>query len=204
MEKALMVAGAAAEILAWRVVAVGRRSVWAVMGLALPVIGAVSVVVRPPVSVVGVDRIEAAAAGVATGVSLYAATRAFLVATRRWDVFARHTRETYRPRGRLPYAVLLPLALLAVVGEELFWRGLFQARLAAEAGAGGGALLTWFAFVGANAASASLAILAGAVVGGALWAGLAAWSGGVLASVASHGAWTLLMLVFPPADGGER
>jgi len=199
-----MVAGAAAEILAWRVVAVGRRSVWAVMGVALPVIGAVSAAVRPPVSVVGVDRAEAATAGVATGLALYAATRGFLAATRGWGTFARHTRETYRPRGQLPHAVLLPLALLAVVGEELFWRGLFQARLTVEAGAGGGAVLTWFAFVGANAASGSWPILAGAIVGGALWAGLAAWSGGVLASIACHGVWTLLMLAFPPAEGRER
>ena len=44
-------------------------------------------------------------------------------------------------------------------------------------------------------------MVAGAVVGGALWAGLAWWSGGVLASLASHILWTGCMLAFPPGAG---
>jgi hypothetical protein len=42
------------------------------------------------------------------------------------------------------------------------------------------------------------------VVGGVAWAALAAWTGGVLASVASHLAWTALMLVRPPTAAGVR
>jgi membrane protease YdiL (CAAX protease family) len=45
--------------------------------------------------------------------------------------------------------------------------------------------------------SRNLAIVAGAVVGGAVWCGLCAWTGGVGASLACHVAWTALMLVFP-------
>jgi hypothetical protein len=60
---------------------------------------------------------------------------------------------------------------------------------------------TWLAYVGVNSASASLPIVAGAIVGGALWAGLAVWSGGMLASLASHMLWTGLMLALPPGAG---
>ena len=41
-------------------------------------------------------------------------------------------------------------------------------------------------------------MLAGALVGGALWTGLAAWTGGVAAPIASHLVWTGLMIAWPP------
>jgi len=39
------------------------------------------------------------------------------------------------------------------------------------------------------------------VVLGALWGSLAAWSGGILASLAGHMLWTRLMLALPPGAG---
>ena len=62
-----------------------------------------------------------------------------------------------------------------------------------------GAVLAWLAGVAVIAVWASLPLLAGAIVGGALWTGLGVWSGGVLAPFASHLVWTGLMLVWPPA-----
>jgi membrane protease YdiL (CAAX protease family) len=50
----------------------------------------------------------------------------------------------------------------------------------------------------ANVPSRSLPIVAGALVGGAVWGALAWWSGGVLAPLASHILWTGLMLARPP------
>jgi membrane protease YdiL (CAAX protease family) len=47
-------------------------------------------------------------------------------------------------------------------------------------------------------------IVAGAVVGGAVWAGLWWWSGGMLAPLVSHILWTGAMLVRPPGDGQGR
>ena len=55
-----------------------------------------------------------------------------------------------------------------------------------------------FLYVLANLPSRSLPIVAGAIVGGAVWGALAWWSGAVLAALASHIAWTGLMLVLPP------
>ncbi len=66
------------------------------------------------------------------------------------------------------------------------------------------AMAAWVGYVVANMPSRSLPIVAGAVVGGALWTGLAWWSGGVLASLASHILWTGLMLACPPGAGRPR
>ncbi|HVF08450.1 MAG TPA: hypothetical protein VNC60_07735, partial [Actinomycetota bacterium] len=60
------------------------------------------------------------------------------------------------------------------------------------------ALVTWAAYVGVNLASRSQPIVAAAFVAGAVWAVLAWWSGGVLASAVSHILWTGLMLALPP------
>ena len=70
--------------------------------------------------------------------------------------------------------------------------------------AGAAAVAAWLGYVVANISSRCLPIVAGAVVGGALWAGLAWWSGGVLASLASHILWTGLMLALPPGAGRPR
>jgi hypothetical protein len=99
--------------------------------------------------------------------------------------------------------VVLALSLLVTVpAEELFWRGLAAPALGGTSlGLAGGATVAWGLYVLSNAPSRSLAIVAGAVVGGAVWAWLGWWSGGVLAPLASHILWTGPMLAFPPGAG---
>ena len=60
--------------------------------------------------------------------------------------------------------------------------------------------LAWLAYLAANVPSANLAIIAGAVVGGAVWGALAFWTGGVVACLACHAVWTELMIAMPPAS----
>jgi membrane protease YdiL (CAAX protease family) len=94
--------------------------------------------------------------------------------------------------------------VLSVPGEELFWRGLVQPELAEAVDAPAlGALIAWAAYVAANLPSRNLAIVAGAVVGGAVWSGLGWWSGGPLAPLVSHLAWTALMISFPVVRPSE-
>jgi membrane protease YdiL (CAAX protease family) len=111
----------------------------------------------------------------------------------------RASREVYGEQEGLSTGLALVLSLgLAVPGEELFWRGLFQGRASAAFGTFGGALVTWLCYVVVNATSGLLALVAGAVVGGAVWGALAWWSHGVLAPILCHAVWTALMLVRPP------
>lgn len=195
-----MAAGALAVVVAWRIVSAGQATVWAAMGIALGAAGALALATgRVPIS----PRASSgwsALAGLVSGILLYAATAVFVLVVRRWPLFHRHVAEIYDQRRGSTLGAALGLAGATAVGEELFWRGLFQGELVEPVGRVGGALITWAVYVAANASSGSLPILAGAVVGGALWGLLALWTGGVLASLLCHVAWTSLMLSRPP-DG---
>lgn len=199
-----MFLGAAAEAIGWRFVATGRAVVWRLMPVVLAVMGVAAILTRNPVAAAKVGSPTALGVGLATGLLLYVATRVFVAIAGRWEPFRRHVVEKYEEAAEVSLAVSLALSLLIMVpAEEFFWRGLFQARLDQSLPAVGAAVITWLAYIGTNAASASLPIVAGAVVGGALWGALAVWSGGMLASVASHMLWTGLMLALPPGAGRE-
>jgi membrane protease YdiL (CAAX protease family) len=187
MTPLLVALGAAIEALAWRLVATGRGSIWTVMAGAMTFLGAIALIEGVAVAS-DVSAPTAAAVGVGSGLVFYAATR----------VFERHASALYGARRGLPlWAAVLLGGVVVVTGEELFWRGFVQAHLADAQGDITGALWTFAAFVGVNVASANLAIIAAAIVGGALWTALALWSGGVLASLLCHGVWTVLMTAFP-------
>jgi hypothetical protein len=200
MEAVVMVAGFALEATAWWIVAFRRGDVWRVTVPALATMGVAALLIGPPAWSDDVAPAVALGVGLLTGVGLYLATRLFLVLARGWRAFHRASLAMYLRQGShsLGWALAVSL-LLAVPGEELFWRGLFQQQLAEALGANAGlaAVLAWIAFVAANVPSANLAIIAGAVTGGALWVALGWWCGGVAAPLASHLVWTGLMLAFP-------
>jgi hypothetical protein len=206
VKAAVMVAGLALEAAAWWLVAFRGRDVWRVTVPALVAMGAAALIVGPPRWSPEADPVVAVAIGAAAGAGLYLATRAFVVVVRRWDAFRRHSLAMYGRRGNrsLTRALVLSVAL-SVPGEEVFWRGLFQPELVGAFGGRTGlaALVAWAAFVAANVPSRNLAILAGAVVGGALWSALGWWSGGVVAPLASHAVWTALMLSVPVVRSPE-
>jgi membrane protease YdiL (CAAX protease family) len=104
-------------------------------------------------------------------------------------------------RGGAPSGTSRPGCTCA--GEELFWRGLFLGELERSVGGLAAVVLAWGGFVLANLPSGNLAIVAGAVVGGAVWVALAWWTGGIAASLCCHAAWTALMLALPPAVAEE-
>ena len=147
----------------------------------------------------------AVALGLGVGLLLYVATVAFVVTVERWPAFDRHVSEIYDQQRGLTRGVALILAsLVTAPGEELFWRGLLQWRLVESAGRPLAALVAWGAYVAANSVSGSIPILAGAVVSGAVWGGLALWTHGVLASILCHSVWTGLMLCLPPGGPEAR
>ena len=199
-----MVAGTLAEMVGWWLVASRGRDVWRLMPVVLGAMGVAAVLARRPDWAADVAPATALAVGIASGLVLYAATRAFVWVAAHWGPFRRAVVDKYAEAATVPLATSLILSLLVMVpSEELFWRGLFQGRLGVALGAGTAAGLTRVVYVFANGPSRSLPILAGAIVGGALWTGLAWWSGGVLASLGSHILWTGAMLALPPGAGRE-
>jgi membrane protease YdiL (CAAX protease family) len=202
METAIMVLGALAEAIGWRLVAARHAMVWRLMPAILLAMGVAAVLARRPLVATRVGDGAALLVGASSGLALYVATRAFVAIAGRWEPFHRDVVETYGEAADVPLREALLLSLLIMVpAEELFWRGLFQARLDQTLTALTAGAWTWLAYVGVNLAGGSLPIAAGAVVGGALWTGLAVWSGGVLSSLLSHMLWTGLMLALPPGAG---
>jgi membrane protease YdiL (CAAX protease family) len=201
----LMIVGALAVLLAWRLIALGLVSVWAAMGTVSAGAGLAALATGRVSLSPKLDWPWAVAGGVGAGIALYAATAVFVLIVRRWHVFDRHVAEVYDQRKGLSLPTALVLAAgTTAIGEEFFWRGLFQSRLAATIGWPLAALVTWSAYVVANAASGSLPILAGSIVSGAVWGALALWTHGVLASVLCHAVWTGLMVTFPPGGASRR
>lgn len=199
-----MVVGLVAEATAWWLVAFRHRDVWRVMTPVLAAMGVAAIAAGPPAWSTEVDPAVAVAAGAGAGVGLYAATRAFVLVARPWAAFRRHSVGLYLRQGDLSLAGALLLSVaLTVPGEEVFWRGFVQPELARTLDPGVAAVVGWAAFVAANVPSRNLAVLASAVVGGAVWSGLGWWSGGALAPLLCHAAWTALMLSFPVVRRSE-
>jgi hypothetical protein len=197
-----MLVGLVAEMAGWWTVATRRLSVWRVMPAVLGAMGVVGVLARRPVWAGHVGAAAAIGLGAGAGLVLYAATRAFVWVATWWEPFRADVVRQYRHADEAPRVVRWTTSLgVMVPAEELFWRGLFQAHLTSTCGAGTAAVLTWLAYVTGNSTSRSLSLIAGALVGGGLWVALAWWSGGMLASLASHILWTGLMLAIPPGAG---
>jgi membrane protease YdiL (CAAX protease family) len=197
-----MLAGLVAEMTAWWAVATRRASVWRVLPAVLGAMGIAGALARRPVWAGHVGAASAICLGAGTGFVLYAATRAFVWVATWWEPFRVDVVRQYRYADEASRAVRWTMSLgVMVPAEELFWRGLFQAHLTPAWGAGSAALVTWLAYVTGNSTSRSLSLIAGAIAGGGLWVALAWWSGGMLASLASHILWTGLMLAVPPGAG---
>ncbi|HUG87775.1 MAG TPA: CPBP family glutamic-type intramembrane protease [Actinomycetota bacterium] len=199
---ALAVAWAGPVIVAgaWAAIRLGGVSIWAAMGWTAGPLGLLSLLtgwVEPGGGLVVVPI------GLGAGLVLYAATLVFLHLVRGWTLLTRHTREVYSWRRGMSLGAVVAIACLVVApGEEALWRGLVQGRLAAAIGDGAAAAGGWALYVVANLASGSVPIVLGAAVGGAVWAALAFWTGGILAGVACHVVWTGLMILRPPVEEG--
>ena len=200
MTEFVAMAGIVGQMIAWTVVRRERWPFWPATVVTFAVLGVASFLVGDIACCADVDVGLAIGVGFASGFLLYAATRAVVaVATihprLREAVTGIYARSTETSRA----AELVISLLVAVPGEELFWRGLVLPVLTDATDVATGAVLAWLAGVAVIAVWLSLPLLAGAIVGGALWTGLAVWSGGVLAPFACHLVWTGLMLLWPPA-----
>jgi membrane protease YdiL (CAAX protease family) len=196
----LIAAGAVAQAVTWRLVVAGRVTVWVGMGVTMGALGALSLLTGREHLSPEVDLLLASAVGVGSGVALFGATRVFVRFAAVWGTFRRHTVELYGNRSSVSLPVALVVAVvLSAPGEELFWRGLAGGRFATATGSlVAGAAVALGGYVAVCLASASLPVVASAIVGGGLWSLLFAWTGGVVAGVCSHAAFTGLMILLPP------
>lgn len=139
-----------------------------------------------------------AAIGVVAAVVLYGVFWMGDRLLRRWlPGAAAHVDTLYEVRSlRTSTALAIP-AVLLVVGpcEELFWRGLIQARA--------GYLVALVAYAAVHVWERKPVLVLAAVVGGAFWGALFAWRGTLVAPIVSHALWDLAVVVwFPFAKTG--
>jgi membrane protease YdiL (CAAX protease family) len=204
MDETIVVLGVLAEATAWWFVAWRGADVWRLVTPVLVALGVVAIVAGPPAWSPDVEPIVSIGIGIVAGMALYVATRAFVVVARPWRAFQRHSSELYVRQGSLSLVAALVLSAgVTVTAEEIFWRGFAQPELARTFDETTAAIVAWVAFVAANLPSRNLAVVASAVVGGAVWTVLGSWSGGALAPLASHVVWTGLMLSFPVVSRQE-
>jgi hypothetical protein len=205
MTGAVVVVGVLAQVVVWRLIGRGRLPFWPATTATFAALGIASLVAGDPGCCREMAVVAACAVGAVSGLALYGATRLVVDAATKQPPLREAVADVYGRERETAFASALTLTLLvAVPGEELFWRGLVLPEVGRATTSTVGALLAWAAAVGVGAAWVSLPLLAGAAVGGALWTVLAVWSGGVAAPVSSHLIWTGLMLVWPPRAAREK
>lgn len=205
MHWAVIVVGVLVQVVVWRLVARDRLPFWPSVTTTFAVLGVASLVVGDPSCCRETTSVTASAVGALSGLLLFGATRVVVELATRHDAIRRSVAAVYRREEEADTLAVSVLTLAIVVpGEELFWRGLVLPELSAATSVALGAVLAWAAWVAVDAAWGSIPLLAGAVVGGALWTGLGTWSEGVVAPVASHLVWTGLMLVWPPPAAHDK
>ena len=198
---ALAVAGPVSVAAAWLIIRSRRFSLWLVNGALMPLLGGLSLLTgEVSFSSEKIGAGWALLLGGGAGLALYAATAAFMSVAGRWPVLAKHTSSLYENTRDVSTARAVTLsAVLVAPGEELLWRGVVLGALGSATGSPViAAALAWAAYIAANAVSASLPIVLGAIVSGAVWTVLALCTEAVSASIACHVVWTGLMVLFPP------
>ena len=129
--------------------------------------------------------------GAVSGVALYAV---FWIGDRLlrrlFPSFAAEVSALYAVRAETQPATM-PL-VLCVIGpaEELFWRGLVQARA--------GVLVMLVAYGAVHLWERKAILIVAAIVGGAWWGALFAWRGTLVAPIVSHLLWDLMIIVWFP------
>lgn len=176
-----------------------RSSFWTRMtgtGLAL---GGLALSVEPSLRRLRPTR-HAVAGGAASAAALYGIFRVGDVLARRimpagaeeiGDIYLLRTLE---PAGR----IAVRLALVIGPAEELFWRGLVQARLRRRYGDLAGTALATAAYGGAHLATGNATLVGAASVAGAYWGALSTAGASMESLIVSHLLWDLVTFLVAP------
>jgi membrane protease YdiL (CAAX protease family) len=170
-------------------------------GLAL---GSLALVAQPPLRRTRFS-LRDAIAGLASAGFLYGVFQLgdrlarWMLPTGSAEINAIYGLEKLRPRQELAAR----LALIIGPAEELFWRGLVQARLMQQFGRWQGYVLGTAAYGGAHLVAGNLTLIAAATVAGAFWGGLYALGTPMGALIVSHAVWDVFTFLVAPTTRKE-
>jgi membrane protease YdiL (CAAX protease family) len=172
-----------------------REGFWPRAAIAAAVIAVYAVAVEPTTMGHLFDRRHALAdvgVGLASGVVLYAVfwvgEQVLVVILPRLAV---EVGDLYSVRGRTRSWVVPLVLAVAAPGEELFFRGLVQRQA--------GVAVALVVYGAVHLWERKVILVLAAVLGGVWWGLLLTWTGGLIAPVASHLLWCLMILVWRPA-----
>ena len=202
----LLLAGLAGAYAAFALTFRGpRRVFWRRMtgtGLAL---GGLALTAEPPLRRLRPTG-RAVATGAASATALYGIFRIGDVLARRImpagaeEIGAVYALRALEPAGR----IAARLAFVIGPAEELFWRGLVQARLRRRYGDARGTVLASAAYGGAHLVTGNATLVGAATVAGAYWGGLSTAGTSMESLIASHVLWDIAtFLVAPTAPAGR-
>lgn len=197
----VVVVGIVLAAVAWGALfGLGRADFWSRAAVAGVAIGAYAIVVqRSELEDLLRPTVVDVVIGVAAAAVLYGVFWCGDSILRRWlPAAAAQVDDLYGVRSADRPARPPITAVLLVVGpcEELFWRGLVQARA--------GVLLALAAYAAVHLWERKAVLVLAAIVGGAFWGGLFAWRGTLVAPIVSHALWDLAVVVWFPFDPAER
>ncbi len=107
-----------------------------------------------------------------------------------WPRLVDEVGDLYAVKGRTRPLNVALIAMVAAAGEELMFRGLLWAR--------GGVVVGLVVYGAVHLWERKVILVAAAVIGGAVWGALLSWTGGLVAPLASHLTWGLLIIVVRP------
>jgi uncharacterized protein len=140
------------------------------------------------------------AIGVLSGVALFAASRAFLfLACGPWSrVLCGPIAEMFERFQTREVFAALALGFVFAPAEELFWRGVLQARLARRLGPARAVAGATLAAAAASLATGEPLLALAMLPSYGLWGALFAWRQDLTAPIASHATWSVLVAVLFP------
>jgi membrane protease YdiL (CAAX protease family) len=138
--------------------------------------------------------------GVASAVALYGVFAAGrILALRLFPFAAAGIDHVYALRAGVPVLrVVLLIALIIGPGEELFWRGFFQERVAAASKPAAGFALTAILYAAVHLASGNVMLVLAAAVCGVFWGWIYLRYRSPVLNIVSHTLWDLLVFVVFP------
>jgi membrane protease YdiL (CAAX protease family) len=92
--------------------------------------------------------------------------------------------------GTSKLAVFLLLFFITGPGEEIFWRGFLQQKLADRWGKYTGFVVATLIYSGVHLFSLNLMLILAALVAGAFWGALYLWKGDLVLQIVSHSLWS--------------
>jgi len=191
-----LLGGLALAALGWGTMfGLGRPGFWRRAAAAGLAIGAYAVTVqRRSIAELLRPTLADVALGVAGAAVLYGVFWAGnAVLRRRLPGVAAQIDDLYTVRSAACAGERLPIpVVLVVVGtcEELFWRGLVQARA--------GFLVALACYAAVHLWERNAVLVLAAVTGGAFWGALFAWRATLVAPIVSHALWDLAVVVWFP------